>query len=63
MIVNTVIAPLASVDGCTVVITVGGGVDVVNIVLGTNEGDWEGCGVVACDKEGIVLIGAVGQLA
>lgn len=59
VIVNTVIAPLASVDGWAVVITVGEGVDVIKMVVGANEGDWAGCSVVDdCDKEeGIVLIG------
>jgi hypothetical protein len=66
VIVITVIAPLPSVDAWVVVITVGEGVVVITIVVGANEGDWEGCGVVDCDKEeGIVLIGVdvLGQLA
>lgn len=64
MIVITVTAPLGNVDGRAVVITVGEGVVVITIVVGANEGDWEGCGVVDCDKEsGIVLIGVDEQLA
>lgn len=58
VIVNTVIPPLARVDGSSVVITVGGGVVVDKMVVGTNEGDWAGCTGVDRDKEeGIVLMG------
>jgi len=42
VIVSTVIAPLGNVDRCVVVITVGEGVVVITIVVGANEGDWEG---------------------
>lgn len=59
MIVITETTPLANVVGCVVVITVGEGVVVITIVVGANEGDWEGCGVV----DGIVVIGVDEQLA